>query len=189
MAVRATELRKGSVIQRDGDLFVVTEYSHHTPGNLRAIIHMKVKSLKTGSTTAIRAGSSESFEVAFLDRRRCEYLYREPAGDYIFMDSESFEQFPLPAELAESSMAYVKENTSVDVTFHEHNPIGIDLPATVELVVTESEVAVKGNTATNVKKDAVVETGLNVKVPLHVAVGDKIRINTATGEFQGRVND
>lgn len=189
MAVRATELRKGSVIQRDGDLFVVTEYHHHTPGNLRAIIHMKTRSLTTGTSAAIRAGSSETFEVAYLDKRRCEYLYREPSGDYIFMDSESYEQFPLPADLAESSMAYVKENTSVDVTFHETKPIGIDLPSTVELVVKQSEVAVKGNTATNVKKDAVMETGLEVKVPLHIGVGDKIRISTESGEFQGRVND
>ena len=86
-------------------------------------------------------------------------------------------------------MVYVKENTSIDVTFHETTPIGVDLPPTVELVVTESEVAVKGNTATNVKKDAVLETGLAVKVPLHVAVGDKVRISTETNEFQGRVND
>lgn len=188
MAVRATELRKGSVIQKDGDLYVVTEYHHHTPGNLRAIIQMKMRSLSSGATANVRAGSSETFETAFLDKRKCEYLYREPSGHYVFMDSETYEQFPLPAELIESSMGYVKENTTVDVTFHEHKAIGIDLPSSVELVVTEAEAAVKGNTAGNVKKDAVVETGLTVKVPMHIAVGDKIKISTESGEFQGRVN-
>lgn len=186
MSVRATELRKGSVIVRDGDLLVITEYHHHTPGNLRAIIQMKTKSLKTGSSGQIRAGSSEAFEVAYLDKRRCQYLYREAQGDYIFMDNESYEQFPLPADLAESSMGYVRENTEVDVTFHEGRAIGLELPTVVELEVTESEMAVKGNTATNVKKDAVVETGLAVKVPLHIMVGDRIKIRTADAEFMGR---
>jgi len=187
MTVRATELRKGSVIEKDGDLVQITEYHHHTPGNLRAIIQMKTRSLKTGQTGAIRAGSNETFELAYLDRRRCEYLYREGNGNCVFMDSESFEQFPLPADLAQSSMGFIKENSAVDVTFHEGRPIGIDLPSTVELVVTQAEVAVKGNTATNVKKDAVVETGMAVKVPLHVSVGDRIRLSTDSGEFLGRV--
>ena len=188
MAVRATELRKGSVIQKDGALLVVTEYNHHTPGNLRAIIQMKLRNLSTGATTNVRAGSSETFETAFLDKRKCEYLYREPSGEYVFMDSESFEQFPLPGELVESSMGYVKENTSVDVTFHETKAIGVDLPSSVELEVVSAEAAVKGNTAGNVKKDAVLETGLSVKVPMHIAVGDRIKISTESGEFQGRVN-
>lgn len=189
MSVRATDLRKGSVIEKDGDLLLITDYHHHTPGNLRAIFQMKTKSLKTGSSGAIRASASDNFELAYLDKRRCQYLYREANGDYIFMDNESFEQFPLPADLAEGSMGYVKENTDCDLTFHEARPIGIELPTTVELEVTESEMAVKGNTATNVKKDAVVETGLAVKVPLHVSVGDKIKIRTADAEFMGRVTD
>lgn len=187
MGVRATELRKGTVIEKDGDLLLITEYHHHTPGNLRAIIHMKTKSLKTGSSGQIRAGSSESFEVAYLDRKRCEYLYKDSSGDYMFMDTESYEQFPLPDDLVADRMGYVKENTPVDVTYHGTTPIGVELPTTVELVVTESEVAVKGNTATNVKKEAIVETGMMVKVPLHIAVGDRIKINTETGEFMGRV--
>jgi len=189
MSVKATDLRKGTVIEKDGDLLLITEYRHHTPGNLRAIIQMKTKSLKTGAGGQIRAGSSESFEVAFLDRRKCQYLYQEGNGDCIFMDEETFEQLPLPADLAEGSMGYVKENTVVELTFHENHPIGIALPPTVVLEVTEAELAVKGNTATNVKKDAKVETGLDVKVPMHIKVGDLIKISTETGEFMGRVNE
>jgi len=189
MGVRATELRKGSVIEKDGDLLVIVEYKHTTPGNLRAIIQMKTKSLKTGSMSSIRAGSGDNFDLAYLDRRKAEYLYKEGNGDFIFMDGETYEQFPLPGDLAEESMGYVRENSTVEITFHDGSPIGIELPPSVVLEVVEAEVAVKGNTATNVKKGAVLETGLNVKVPLHVVAGDKIKIKTSDAEFQGRVND
>ncbi len=188
MGVRATELRKGHVIEKEGALLVITEYHHSTPGNLRAIIQMKTRNLETGQAGSIRAGSGDIFEQAYLDRRKCEYLYREGNGDSIFMDNETYEQFPLPAALATDSMGYVCENTTVEVTFHDGRAIGIELPPSVVLTVAEAEAAVKGNSATNVKKDAVMETGLKVKVPMHVNVGDKIKIKTETGEFQGRVN-
>lgn len=189
MGSRATELRKGTVIEKDGDLLLITDYHHHTPGNLRSIIQMKTKSLKTGAAGALRAGSGDTFEVAYLDRRKCQFLYREGNGDAIFMDEETFEQFPLPSSLAEDSMGYVKENTTVEVTFHDGQAIGLALPPSVVLEVTDCEIAVKGNTATNVKKDAEVETGLGVKVPLHVKVGDKIKISTDSGDFMGRVSE
>jgi elongation factor P len=186
---KATDLRKGTVIQQDGQLLVITDYMHHTPGNLRAIIHIKTRNLATGQTGQMRLGSSDSLEVAFLDRRTCEYLYKEPNGHYMFMDSTTYEQFPLSEELVGDKMGYVKPNTPCEVTFHETTAIGIELPASVVLQVTEAEPAVKGNTATNVKKEAVVETGLKVKVPIHVGVGDQIKIRTADGEFLGRSNE
>ena len=141
MGVRATELRKGTVIEKDGDLLLITEYHHHTPGNLRAIIQMKTKSLKTGATGALRAGSGETFEVAYLDKRKCDYLYHDPNQGYVFMDTETYEQFPLPDDLVADRMGYVKENTTIDVTFHEGTAIGVDLPTTVELEVVEAEAA------------------------------------------------
>ena len=186
MTSRATELRKGSVIEKDGDLLLITDYEHKTPGNLRAIIQMKTKSLKTGSAGAIRASSSDNFEVAYLDRRKAEYLYKEGNGDYIFMDGETFEQFPLPGDLANDAMGYVKENTTVEVTFHEKTPIGIELPPLVTLAVTEAEEVARGNTSNTVKKDVTVETGMQVKVPGHIKAGDQIKIRTDDGEFQGR---
>ena len=189
MGVKATELRKGQVIEKDGDLHIITEYEHRTPGNLRAIINIKTRSLSTGQTTPMRLSSSDTLEVAFLDRRKCEYLYRESNGDCVFMDNESFEQFPLPGELVADRMGFVRENTKVIVTFHGALAIGIELPGSVVLKVAKSEVAVKGNTATNVKKDCWVETGLLVKVPIHISVGDQISVNTETGEFVRRVND
>jgi elongation factor P len=188
MGVKATELRKGQVIEKDGDLMVITEYEHRTPGNLRAIINIKIRSLSTGQTIPLRLSSSDTLEVAYLDRRKCEYLYKESSGDCVFMDNESYEQFHLSQALIGEKMGYVKENTTVEVTFHNQTPIDIALPKAVELDIIQAEDAVKGNTATNVKKDAVLETGLAIKVPLHIGVGDKVRVSTETGEFLGRAN-
>ena len=186
MATRATELRKGTVIIGErAQLLLITEYNHHTPGNLRAVIHMKVKNLQTGQTTPMRLSSSDSFEVAYLDRKKCEYLYKDSSG-YVFMDRESFEQFPLQEELVGEMMGFVRENTVVDVTFHESLAIGVELPSTVVLKVIEAEAATRGDTATNVKKDAVLETGLKIRVPAHIKVGEDVKISTADGEFQGR---
>ncbi len=187
MGVRATELRKGTVISENNGLWLVTEYNHHTPGNLRAVIHTKLKNIQTGQMREVRMGSGDVYEVAYLDKKKCEYLYKDSTG-YVFMDQASFEQFPLPAELVGEMMGYVRENTVVDVTFHENLAIGVELPPSVTLKVIEAESAVKGNTATNVKKEAIVETGLKVKVPLHITVGDQIKISTVDGEFQGRQN-
>lgn len=188
MGIRATELRKGQVIEKDGDLLLVTEYEHKTPGNLRAIIQIKTKSLKTGQVNAMRLGSGDTLEIAYLDRRKAEYLYKESDGSYVFMDSENYEQFHLSDDLVGDKMGFVKENTTIEVTFHDAVPIGVELPPQVVLEVVESEAAVKGNTATGVKKDAVLETGLKIRVPLHIGVGEKVRVSTETGEFQGRAN-
>jgi elongation factor P len=188
MGVKATELRKGSVIDQNGDLLLITEYMHHTPGNLRAVIHVKLKSLKTGSTKEMRLGSGDVLEVAYLDKKPCEYLYKEVNGGYVFMEQETFEQVTIPVELIEDQMGYVKENTVVVITFHGALPIGIELPASVVLKITEAEPAVRGNTATNVKKDAVLETGLKIKVPIHISAGDMVKVRTSDGEFQGRSN-
>ena len=186
MAVRATELRKGTVIvgQR-GELLVITEYHHHTPGNLRAVIHTKLKNIQTGQMREVRMGSGDVYEVAYLDKKKCEYLYKDSSG-YVFMDQESFEQFPLQEELVGEKMGFVRENTVVDVTFHETLPVGVDLPSTVVLKVVEAEIAARGDTATNVKKDAVLETGLKIRVPAHIKAGEDVRISTEDGEFQGR---
>lgn len=188
MGVKATELRKGTVIDQDGDLLLITEYMHHTPGNLRAVIHVKLKSLRTGSTKEMRLGSGDVLEVAYLDKKPCEYLYKEANGGYVFMDQESFDQVTIPAELIGEQMGYVRENTNVAITFHGTTPIGIELPASVVLEVTEAEIAVRGNTATNVKKEAVLETGLKIKVPIHISIGDKVKVRTADAEFLGRAS-
>ena len=111
MAVKATDLRKGTVIVGDhGKLLLITEYHHHTPGNLRAVIHLKVRDVQTGVVTPMRLSSSDSFEVAYLDKKKCEYLYKESSGNYVFMDQTTFEQFPLSEELVGDKMGFVREN-------------------------------------------------------------------------------
>jgi elongation factor P len=189
MGVKATELRKGTVLDMDGDLLLITEYMHHTPGNLRAVIHVKLRSLKTGSTKEMRLGSGDVLEVAYLDKKPCEYLYKDTHAGYVFMDSENYEQFHISEDLIGERMGYVKENTQAVVTFHGTTAIGLELPASVVLTVIEADPAVRGNTATNVKKDAVVETGLKVRVPIFITKGERIKIRTEDGEFLGRVND
>ena len=188
MGVKATELRKGQVIEKNGDLLLITDYEHRTPGNWRAIISVKTKSLKTGTTGAMRLSSGDTLDIAYLDKRKADYLYREGTGDFVFMDNESYEQFHLSPDLVAEPMSFVRENTTVEVTFHDGNAIGIELPASVVLTVTEAEEAVKGNTASNVKKDAVLETGRKIKVPMHIKSGEEIKVSTDTGEFQGRAN-
>ncbi|HED67095.1 MAG TPA: elongation factor P [Planctomycetes bacterium] len=188
MGVKATDLRKGQVIDKDGDLLLITDYDHRTPGNWRAIISIKTRSLKTGQAGSMRLSSGDTLEIAYLDKRKAEYLYREGNGDYVFMDSESYEQFHLPEDLVGAQMGFVCENTVVEVTFHDTTPIGIELPPSVVLTIKEAEMAVKGNTASSVKKDAVLETGRKIKVPMHIKAGEKVRVSTETGEFQGRAN-
>lgn len=188
MGVKANDIRKGQVIEKDGDLLLITEYEHKTPGNLRAIINIKTRSLTSGQTSSMRLGSSDTLEIAYLDRRKAEYLYRESNGNFVFMDSDSYEQFQLTEEFVGDKMGFVRENTTVEVTFHGTKPIGVELPPQVVLKVTEAEAAVKGNTSSGVKKEAVLETGLHIKVPLHIQPGEEIRVATDTGDFVGRAN-
>lgn len=186
MNVKATELRKGQVLLKDGKLLLITDYSHSTPGNWRAIIQVKTRDLQSGQSGSFRPAAGDQFEVAYLDKKKAQYLYQEANGDYVFMDSESYDQFNLEKAMAEDRMRYVKESEEVEITWHETTPVSIALPAQVVLEIVEAEQAVKGNSATNIKKDAVLETGAPIRVPLHVNVGDKVKVSTETGEFAGR---
>ena len=171
MQVKATELRKGMVLEKDNDLILITDYSHATPGNWRAIIQVKTKSLTSGQVGNFRPAAGDMFETAFLDKKKAQYLYKAANDDFIFMDDETYEQFTIVADLGADKMPYVRESDVIDVTFHGTTPIGIELPTNVTLEVVEAEMAVKGNTATNVKKDAV------------------LVVNTDTGDFVGRAKD
>lgn len=189
MNLKATELRKGLVLIKDGALLVITEYSHHTPGNWRAIIQVKTRNLQTGQNGSFRPAAGDSFDVAYLDKKKSQYLYQEANGNYCFMDSETFEQFQLAKEMAEDKMRYVRESDEIEVTFHETTAVSIELPPQVVLEITEAELAVKGNSATNVKKDAILETGAPIRVPLHINAGEKVKVNTDTGDFMGRASE
>ena len=181
----ATDIRKGSVLILDGELYVCTEFQHKTPGNLRGNVQTKLKSLREGRSIQRKFSSTERVEFAFLDKRPCEYLYKESTG-YVFMDSETFEQFTLDEELVKEQMRFIVENAQAAVTFHDGTAVTIELPASVELKVTHTEPGVKGDTVSNVFKPATLETGLEVKVPNHISIGDVVTISTEPHDFLGR---
>ncbi len=185
MTIKATQIRKGQVLILDGELFLVTDFEHIAPGNWRAMNQIKCKNLKTGTTKQMRLGSDQTVELAFLDRRTCQFSYMD-GEQAVFMDEENFEQYFLGAEFLGNSMLYVRENQSVTLVFFEGNPIQIDLPTSVVLKVTEAEMAVKGDTVTNDKKNAICDTGLKVRVPMFIEAGEWIKVAPETGEFQSR---
>ncbi len=183
--IKANQVRVGNVLILENDLFIVTGFEHIAPGNWRAINQIKCKHLQTGNTKQLRLGSDEIMELAYLERRPCTFSYME--GDrYVFMDSENFEQYFLGAEMVADAMKYVRDNQKVTITLHEGVPISIELPASVVLKVVEADVAARGDTVTNEKKRAVVETGIEIKVPSFVEAGEFVRISTETSEFLGR---
>jgi elongation factor P len=185
----ATNIRKGSFIKHKDALWQAVDVTHRTPGNKRGFVQVKMRNVMNGSHVTERFSSNEDVEGAWLDTRKAQYLYDDATTGPVFMDSETFEQFGLSRDVLGDAMSYVKENDEVEVTFYEEKPIGLQLPAKVDLVIVETEPAVKGDTVNNVQKPATLETGLVVKVPAHISAGDKIRVSTATGEFQERVND
>jgi elongation factor P len=181
----ATDIRKGTVLIMDGQLFICTDFAHATPGNLRGRVQTKLRNLKTGQIIDRKFSSDERIETAYLDKRACEYLYKD-GKYYVFMDQSNFEQYMLEEAIVGEQMGYIVPNSTVQVTFYETTPVSIDLPGTVELKVTETDPGVRGDTVSNVFKPATLETGLQIKVPNHISVGDVVRISTSTGEFQGR---
>jgi elongation factor P len=187
VSIKVTEVRKGMVLQIDGELWVVTRYDHITPGNWRAINQVYLRNIRTGSQRQMRMGSSETVEPAYLEKKNCEYLYQDGDG-FVFMDQTTFDQFTLQREMVGEQMVYIKENETVIVTFFEERPVTVELPSSVVMEIVEAEAAVKGNSVTNLTKNAKTETGLEVKVPLHIDVGEKVKISTETGEFLGRAN-
>lgn len=184
-SIRATEIKKGQTLVIDGDLYQVIEKDHVTPGKGQAVNHVKLKSLKTGTQKQLRLSSSQTVELAYLEFKKSQYLYRDSTG-YMFMDEVTYDQFPLSEDVVGDLMGFIKENESVSVTFFEEQPVSVDLPSAVVLEVSEADEAVKGNTATNVTKVAKLETGLEVKVPMHIKVGEKIKISTEDKSFLGR---
>ena len=185
-SIEYSQVRKGMVIKGDdGQLFHVVDRDLNTPGNWRAILQLKLKNLKTGSITLNRVRPQDKVEQAYLDRREMQYIYQDGDG-YVFMDSETYDQTTLGKEWVGELMLYMKEGNKAHVVFYEGKPISRDLPATVELKVTETEPAVKGATAAAQFKPATLETGLKITVPPFVAIGEMVAIDTRTGEYLGR---
>jgi elongation factor P len=186
--VQATQINKGAVITLDGVYHKVIERDHKTPGNKRGIIHLKLKNLEAGGHVSKRFATSDFLDTAYISKRNCQYLYQEPTG-YVFMDNESYEQFTLSEDLVGEQMKFVPLNADVSIGYIDDRPMELDLPASMSLTVVESEPAIRGNTATGVTKLAVTDTGLEVKVPQHIEVGELISVDTRTGDFMGRAKE
>ena len=183
----ATDIRKGSVLVIDSELFVCTEFHHNTPGNKRGNVQTKLKNLQSGVSINRKFSSTERVEFAFLDKVPCEYLYRDGTS-YVFMSTETYEQHHLAEEQVAEQMNYIVENTVVQVTFYDGSAVSIELPGSVELRVAHTDPGVKGDSVSNVFKPATLETGLEIKVPNHVNTDDVVKVSTQTGDFQGRVS-
>jgi len=183
--VKSTDLRPGMAIKIDGVLYVITQFQHVTPGNLRAFIALKIKNVATGSIVDKRLRSGEDVEQVDLDKRQMEYLYKDSSG-YVMMDTENYEQIALSEELIGEIMGFVKPNTTITVLLSEDRPVSIELPNVVELKIAECAPGIKGATVTNQLKDAVCETGLRIRVPPFIEVGEVVRISTADGSYNSR---
>ncbi|HXG12707.1 MAG TPA: elongation factor P [Gemmataceae bacterium] len=185
-SAKYSDVRKGQVIVgEDGQLHAVVDRELITPGNWRAILNLTLKSLKTGAVVRQRVKPEDKVEVAYLDRREMQYLYAD-GNDLVFMDNETYDQIHLGKEWVGDQVLYLKENTNVQVVFFEGKPISLELPATVELKVVDTEPSVKGATAAAQYKPATLETGLKITVPPFINVGDVIMVDTRTGEYLSR---
>ena len=183
--VSAGDFRNGLTIEIDGTVYQVIEFQHVKPGKGAAFVRVKMKNVVTGAVTETSFNPTAKFEEAFVERREMQYLYNE--GDlYYFMDNETYEQIPISKDTLGDDFRFVKENENVKVLSYKGSVFAVEPPLFVELEITETEPGVKGNTATNVLKPATVETGAVVKVPIFIEQGERIQIDTRTGEYLGR---
>jgi elongation factor P len=184
--IDVNDLRKGVTFELDGNLYKVLEYSFNKPGRGNATIRVKARNLRSGSSIEKTFISGNQVSEARLDFHNSTYLYTD--GDtYYFMDIENFEQYGIPASILGDATGYLKEELQVKLTFYDNEAIDIELPTSVDLRVSQSEMAVRGDTATGVTKKVTVETGAKVDVPYFVKEGDTIRVDTRTGSYVTRV--
>ena len=183
--IQATRLRKGMIIRMGTDIFRILELQHVTPGNLRGFVRVKLRNLRSGALSDQKLRSEDGIERETLEEHEMQYLYQDGAS-YHFMNTANYEQIQLSDEALGDSMNYLVPNAVVQMEFYGTEPVGIELPQTVDLKVVETTPAIKGATASAQLKPATLETGLVVQVPPFVAEGDRIRVVTETGEYQSR---
>ena len=184
--IQATRLRKGNLIKVGNDLFRILELHHLTPGNKRAHIQVRMRNIRTQTLADEKFRAEEDVERASLDEREMQYLYND-SDNFFFMDTSTYEQIHISAEALGDSKGFLIVDSVIRVEFYGDEPVGIELPPTVDLVVKETVPGIKGATASAQVKPATLETGMVVTVPSFVNEGDKIRVNTETGEYQSRV--
>ncbi len=183
--ITASDFRNGVTFEMDGNVMQVVEFQHVKPGKGAAFVRVKMKNVISGGVTERTFNPSDKFENAYIERRDMEYLYAD--GDlYYFMDCESFEQMPITRDLLGDAFQFVKENMPCKVLSFKGSVFGLEPPTFVELLITQTDPGFRGDTATNVTKPATLETGAVIKGPLFIDNGDKIRVDTRTGEYLER---
>lgn len=181
----ANDLRKGMAILHNGDVCVVLETQHRTPGNLRAFVQATLRSIKTGKSSDLRFSSTEKIEVVPMITTRMEFSYKD-GEDFVFSDPETYETVTLTPELLGDAKNYLVENGSVTMTFVEGKAVSVELPPSVVLGVADAPEGIKGDSANNVQKAIILETGITVQAPLFIKTGEKIKIDTRTGKYMER---
>lgn len=183
---KASDIKSGNILRFNGELVAVEEFIHRTPGNLRAFYQAKMRNIRSGKLVEYRFRTDEEVEICRVETNDYQYLYDD--GDFfVVMDNNTFEQYNIPKSLFGDSAKFLKEGMNVIVAFESDEPIMAEVPASVELEITYTEPAVKGDTSTNALKAATVETGVEIRVPLFINQGDKVKVDTRTGNYIERV--
>ena len=183
--ISVSDFRNGITFDMDGKVMQIIEFQHVKPGKGAAFVRVKMKNVITGGVTETSLNPSAKFPTAFIERKKMEYSYND--GElYYFMDGETYELVPIDGSVLDDSFKFVKENDTCTIMSYKGNVFGVECPTFVDLVVTSTEPGFAGNTATNTLKPATLETGAEVKVPLFINEGEKIQIDTRTGEYLGR---
>ena len=183
--ISVSDFRNGVTFDMDGKVMQIVEFQHVKPGKGAAFVRVKMRNVITGGVTETTFNPNDKYPTAYIERKKMEYSYAD--GDlYYFMDMETYEMTPIEKSVLDDSFRFVKEYDTCTIMSYKGNVFGVEAPNFVDLVVTETEPGFAGNTATNVTKPATVETGAEIKVPLFINEGDKISIDTRTGEYLGR---
>jgi elongation factor P len=183
--MKLNQFRRGMVFRMEGELWQIVQMDLNTPGNWRSMYQVKMKNVLKGSVITKRIAPTEDLEDVFLDTRDMEYLYRE-GENFVFMDRENYDQITLTPDTVGDASQFLKLNEVVKIQMIDGKAISVELPATVVLEVKETEPGLKGATVTNVSKPAKLETGVMVKVPNFIEIGEKVKVDTRSGEFLGR---
>lgn len=181
----ANDIRKGMAIIYNGDIAVVLDSQHRTPGNLRAFVQASIRSIRTGKSSDVRFSSTEKIEVVPMNTRRMDFSYKD-GDDYVFSDPETYETVNLSTEIVGDAKNYLVENSSVTVTFVSDKAVEVELPSSVVLTVSDAPEGVRGDSANNVQKTVTLETGITVQTPLFIKTGEKIKVDTRSGKYMER---
>lgn len=179
---KVSDISKGTFVRYNNDLAVVIEYEHRTPGNLRAFYQVKMRGVKNGKLIEQRFRPDEEIEIVRVEVKEQQFLYKE-SGSIVCMDNSTYEQTSIPEEIFGDSLAFLKEGMTILISFDGDFPVYAEPPVSVEVEVTYTEPGIKGDTATRTLKAATIETGAQIKVPLFVNIGDRIKIDTRTGDY------